>query len=196
MKNVVWAVLCGLTVCAAVGCGHSGDTEATFPAGFDRRSDAEKVAYVMEQATPDSVARFICRASLGQVPGAHIDTMATATLYAYENYADSALATFSDELDRFSESLPLTERMRILAMAGMVDAQGLGYELGLHYVDQIRMRKMTTAQVRDEIEALRSACKDDPKTFDRFLTGFKTVLRMDRGKDLSAEIYESFINYD
>ena len=150
----------------------------------------------MEQTTPDSVARFICSASLGQVPGAHIDTMTIATLYAYENYADSALATFSDELERFSGSLPLTEKMRILAMAGMVDGQGLGYELGLHYVDQIRSRKMSIAQVREEIEALRSACKDDPKTFERFLTGFKTVLKMDRGKDLSAEGYEAFINYE
>ncbi len=196
MRKIRLAAACGLLGCLGMSCSGGGGSEAEFPAGFDRRSDAEKVAYVMQNATPDSVARFICRAALGQIPGAHIDTLATATLYAYENYADSTLTVFSDEYDRFSASLPLTERMRILAMAGMVDAQGLGYELGLHYVDQIRTRQMTTPQVKAEVEALREACKDDPKTFDRFLTGFKTVLKLDRDKDLDKEIYDTFIDYN
>lgn len=183
-------------VALMAGCSGKGGDAGSFPADFNSLSDGERVAYVMDNASPDSVARFICLAALGKVPGAKIDTLATASLYAYEHYSDSTLTIFSDEFDRFSSSLPLPDRMRIMALSGLIDPQGLGYELGLHYVDQIRERKMNTAEVKAEIEALRKACADDPKTFSRFLTGFKTVLRLDRGKDLDAEVYEAFINYE
>lgn len=185
-----------LLVAASTSCGGGGDDGAgNFPEDFNARGDAAKVAYVMEHATPDSVARFIVLASLDKIPGARIDSLANASLYAYENYADSALTVFSDEFDSFSSRLPLPERMRIIAKAGLIDPQGLGYELGLHYVDQIRDRKMSVDEVRKEIEALRKACASDPKTFERFLSGFKTVLRIDRGKDLDQKIYDTFINY-
>ncbi len=195
IRSVSGALLMGAVILSG-GCGKSGGQAGAFPDNFNSLSDEERVAYVMENASPDSVARFICLASLGKVPGAKIDTLATASLYAYEHYSDSTLAIFSDEFDRFSSSLPLPERMSIIAQSGLVDPQGLGYELGLHYVDQIRERHMSPAEVKAEIEALRQACADDPKTFTRFLTGFKTVLKLDRGKDLDPAVYEAFINYE
>lgn len=155
-------------------------------------ADVVQVKYVMDNASPDSTARFLCLAALGKVPGARIDTLPVATLYAYDNYRDSALTLFSDEFDRFSSGLPLPDKMRILAMAGTVDPQGLGYELGLHYVDQIREKGMTLAEVRDELAEFKKACESDPETYERFMKGFKVVLKIDRGKDLNQEIYDEY----
>lgn len=200
IKRLFPSLLVVLLPAAAIllpACSGGGKNEKEgFPEGFNSRSDREKVSYVMEHASPDSVARFICMAALGKVPGVKIDTVAMATLYAYENYKDSTLALFSSEYDSFSSSLPLADKMRLYKLVGEIDPQGLGYDLGLHYVDRIREKKMTVDQVKQEIEALRKACADDSDTFTRFLVGFKTVLGVDRGKDLSPEIYEAFINYE
>lgn len=187
-------------ICSAVmipACGRSGrNSQGVFPEGFNNMSDREKVVYMMENASPDSVARFICLAALGKIPGVKIDTVAMATLYAYENYTDTTLARFSSEYDQFVNDLALADRMRFYKLAGEIDPQGLGYDLGLHYVDQIREKKMTAKEVKGEIEEFRKACADDADTFNRFLIGFKTVLNIDKGKDLSQEIYTTFINYE
>lgn len=156
-------------------------------------ADVVQVRYVMDHSTPDSTARFICLAALGKVPGARIDTLPIATLYAYENYRDSALAVFSDEYDRFSMTLPLADKMKILALAGSVDPQALGYELGLHYADQIREKNMTAAEVRRELAEFKKACADDPDTYERFLKGFGIVLKIDNGRDIPEEIYKEYI---
>lgn len=114
---------------ALSSCGGSGNgSDRNFPGNFMSIGDAYRVAYVMEHTTPDSVARFICDAALGKVKGAKIDTLATATLHAYENYRDSNLVVFSETFDNYSNSLPLPEKMKILSMAGLNDPQGLGYE--------------------------------------------------------------------
>lgn len=170
-------------------CGGSKGPEA-FPEGFASMTDAEQVAYMMEQAEPDSVARFICLAAIGRVPGASIDSLPMATLYAYEHYRDSALTLFAREYDAFSQSLPLPDKMKVLAMAGTVDPNGLGYELGLHYAADIREKNMTAADVRREIEQFRQVA--DSATYERFIKGFQTVLRIDGGRDLPADLYESY----
>lgn len=155
-------------------------------------ADVVQVKYMMDNATPDSVARFICLAALGEVPGARIDTLPMASLYAYENYRDTALTAFSDEYDRFSMSLPLPKKMKIFSMAGTIDPQGLGYDLGLHYVDQIREKGMTLAEVKEELAEFKKACAQDPATYERFMKGFKVVLELDHGKDLSQDIYKEY----
>lgn len=176
---------------AGSACGGNKNNQG-FPEGFADMADVVQVKYVMDNASPDSTARFICLAALGKVAGAKIDTLPVATLYAYDNYRDSALTLFSDEFDRFSSGLPLPDKMRILAMAGTIDPQGLGYELGLHYVDQIREKGMTLADVRKELAEFKKACESDPDTYERFMKGFKVVLKIDRGKDLSQEIYDEY----
>lgn len=173
------------------GCGDR-NRSGQFPKGFDSMSDTQKVAYVMEHATPDSVARFICLGALGRIAGVKIDTLANATLHAYETYTDTTLAQFSDEFDRFSASFPLPDRMKLLSMAGTIDPQGLGYDLGLHYVDQIRTKGMTVKEIRAELAEFRKACGSDTETYDRFMKGFRIALRLDRGKDLKEEIYREF----
>lgn len=72
----------------------------------------------MKNTTPDSVARFICRAALGQVKGAGIESPGVATSYAYEKYSGNDLDSFGDEYDNFVSSLPLADKMRMYVMAG------------------------------------------------------------------------------
>ncbi len=179
-----------------MACGRGKDNNAdSFPENFSTLDDASKVSFVMKHASPDSVARFLCDASLGKVPQGKIDTLAIAVAYAYENYADSALMVFSQEFDDYSSNLPLDQKMRIYSMAGTSDPQRLGYELGLEYVSHIRANRMSVADIRKELEAFKRACANDSDTYRRFIKGFKTVLKVDHGKDLPEEVYKSFIDY-
>lgn len=175
--------------------GKTASEQRQFPADFNSRDDASKVEYMMQQVSPDSVARFICDGALGKIDGATIDTIAIAVAYAYENYNDSSLMNFSREFDDYSSNLDLPDKMRIYLMAGLSDPKRLGYELGLEYVGHIREERMKVDDVRREIEAFKAACADDSVTYVRFLKGFKTVLRLDHGKDLPEEIYTAFIDY-
>lgn len=178
---------------AAVSCGSKEEVQKGFPANFGSLDDSGRVAYVMAHAEPDSVARFICDAALGKTAGARIDTLAIAAAYAYEHYNDSALIAFSREFDDYSSNLPLDEKMRIYQMAGNVNPNGLGYELGLEYVAHIREKRMTVDEVKKEIEAFRMACGSDSSTYKRFMKGFRTVLRIDHGMDLDENVYKTFI---
>ncbi|MDE5843385.1 MAG: hypothetical protein K2H35_06590, partial [Muribaculaceae bacterium] len=176
------------------GCGSKGNG-GSFPADMGKMSDAEKVAYVMKSATPDSVARFICRASLGDIEGVRIDTLANATLYAYETYKDADLQSFAQAYDSFAESLPLDRKMKLRKLAAEQDPMGLGYELGLEYVNRIRMDRKSAASVEAEINALKKVCSenpDDSATFTRFMKGFKVALTMDGGADIPLEIYHKY----
>jgi hypothetical protein len=198
MKKLIGAAsLAAMCLMALPGC--SGKAEAAqdqLPADFNSLDDAAKVAYMMNNVEPDSVARFICDAALGRERlGMRIDTLAMAAAYAYEHYNDSSLIVFSREFDTYSANLPLEDKMRIYVMAGESDPNRLGYQLGLEYVSHIRDNKMTAEDVRREIEAFRSACANDSDTYVRFMKGFKTVLRTDHGKDLPENIYNSFIDY-
>ncbi len=74
-----------VSVCSCGGKNGSGD----FPDNFGTIGDAGRVSYMMKNVTPDSVARFICDAALGKVEGARIDSLPTATLYAYEHYKNT-----------------------------------------------------------------------------------------------------------
>lgn len=178
------------------GCGGKTETaERRFPADFNSRDDVSKVEYMMQQVSPDSVARFICDGALGKIDGVTIDTIAVAVAYAYEHYNDSTLMNFSREFDDYSSNLDLPDKMRIYLMAGLSDPKRLGYELGLEYVDHIREDSMKVAEVKKEIEAFKEACAEDSVTYVRFLKGFKTVLRLDHGRDLPEEIYTAFIDY-
>lgn len=182
------AVLCG--------CGSGGDKSKSFPADFNERGDAYRVAWMMEHAAPDSVARFICYAALGQVDGARIDTLSTATLYAYENYRDSDAVRFGDEYDRVVGSMNLENKMKMYVLGGSEDPQTLGYKLGLEYMSHIRDNRLTPDQVEKELKAFRRACGNDSSTYHRFVIGFKTVLRADSGSDVSKDIYDRFIKLD
>ena len=177
-------------------CGKKSNESNGFPEGFASLSDEGKVVYMMEHASADSVARFIIYASLGRIEGVRIDTLNNATLKAYETYTDTALQTFSWEFDRVSEELPLHDKMRLRALVGSEDPQGLGLTLGLEYLNQIRVKGMTADEVLAELQALKKASADDPDMYARFLIGFRTVLRYDKNSDMPKEIYSRFLDYD
>lgn len=193
MKKLLFAAAAlaalGLASCHG-GKGNNGE----FPDNFNSIGDAGRVAYVMENSSPDSVARFICRAALGEIEGARIDTFANATLYAYDHYRDDDLAAFSSEFDSYSASLPLPKKMKIYSLAAKTDPQGLGYQLGLEYVNNIRTRKMTADEVAAELKDFRRACATDPQTYHRFVKGFKIVLEMERNNGVPSDVYARFIN--
>lgn len=177
-------------------CGGKDRSASAFPDGFASLSDEQKVIYMMEHASADSVARFIIYASLGKIDGVRIDTLNNATLKAYETYTDTALQTFSWEFDRVSEELPLHDKMRLRALVGAEDPQGLGLTLGLEYMNQIRVKGMIADEVAAELQELKRASADDPDIYARFLIGFRTVLRYDRNSDMPADIYRRFLEYD
>lgn len=177
-------------------CGGKNKNAGVFPDGFSSLSDEQKVSYMIQHVSADSVARFIIYASLGKVEGVKIDTLNNATLKAYETYTDTALQTFSWEFDRIAEELPLHDKMRLRALVGAEDPQGLGLTLGLEYMNQIRVKDMSVDQVLEELQAFKKASADDPDLYARFLIGFRTVLRYDKNSDMPKEIYSRFLNYD
>lgn len=191
-KSAVCMALCGavVSVCSCGGKNGSGD----FPDNFGTIGDAGRVSYMMKNVTPDSVARFICDAALGKVEGARIDSLPTATLYAYEHYKNTDLASFAAQYDAYSQSLPLEEKMKLYALAGSYDPQQLGYQLGLEYVGNIRSKKMTADQVAAELEEFKKACGNDHDTYKRFVKGFKVVLELEKGNGISGDIYSRFKN--
>ena len=195
LKGCVPAGMMSLFMLVAACGGKNGEGKG-FPDGFQALSDEQKVVYMMQHVPADSVARFIIYASLGKVEGVRIDTLNNATLKAYETYMDTALQSFSWEFDRVAEELPLHDKMRLRALVGSEDPQGLGLTLGLEYMNQIRVKGMTAEQVLAELSELKKACADDPDTYARFIIGFRTVLRHDKNSDMPAEIYSRFLNFD
>ena len=177
-------------------CGGKDKNDGAFPEGFASLTDEQKVVYMMEHASADSVARFIIYASLGKIEGVKIDTLNNASLKAYETYTDTALQTFSWEFDRVAEELPLHDKMRLRTLVGAEDPQGLGLTLGLEYMNQIRVKEMTADEVLKELQELKKASSDEPDLYARFLIGFRTVLRYDKNSDMPKEIYSRFLNYD
>ncbi len=177
-------------------CGGKDKSSGNFPDGFASLSDEQKVVYMMEHASADSVARFIIYAALGKIEGVRIDTLNNASLKAYETYTDTALQTFSWEFDRVAEELPLHDKMRLRSLVGTEDPQGLGLTLGLEYMNQIRVKGMTADEVLQELQELKKASADDPDMYARFLIGFRTVLRYDKNSDMPKEIYTRFLDYD
>lgn len=191
-KMIPAMLLGGMLLMGSCG-GKNG--EGSYPEEMSRMDDSGKVAYMMKNATPDSVARFICMASLGEISGVKIDTLATATLYAYENYKDGDLQTFAQAFDSYSESLPLDRKMKLRKLAAEQDPMGLGYELGLEYVNKIRMNHKSAKEVEEEIAALKKVCRENPEdtaTFTRFMKGFKVALEMDGSSEIPAEIYKKY----
>ena len=195
IKRVLPLVLMAL-ILLVPACGGKNKNANAFPDGFASLSDEQKVVYMMEHASADSVARFIIYAALGKIDGVRIDTLNNASLKAYETYTDTALQTFSWEFDRVAEELPLHDKMRLRALIGAEDPQGLGLTLGLEYMNQIRVKGMTAEDVIKELQELKKASVDDPDIYARFLIGFRTVLRYDKNSDMPKEIYDRFLNYD
>lgn len=195
MKKTLVCALAALAVLGGVSCGRGKQKGGVYPENFNTIGDAGRVAWIIRNATPDSVARFIIYGSLGRVEGVKIDTLAIATNAAYEKLKGADLDKFGEEYERIMSQLSLADKMRVYAAAGTEDPQGLGYRLGLEYLATVRDGSKNVNDIKREIDAFRQACAKDTATYRRFLIGFKTVLRVDSGKDVNREVYNTFINY-
>lgn len=178
-----------------VGCKKESDGDRNgLPGNFAKMTDQERMAYLMRQADPDSVAHFLCYAFLGRVPGASIDTLAMAYLYAIENYRGEDAEKFGTAFELVLKELPLADKMHTQFALGLADTLSVGYDLGLGYVSQIRRRDMKPKEIDEDIANFRKKCGSDTATYNRFVRGFKLALEVDKGKDLSNEIYTRYIS--
>lgn len=185
-----------MTLLFLPSCKGGKESDKGFPQNFDKIGDAGRIDYLIAHAPADSVARFIIHTALGHNKDARIDTLAIATNYAYMKLQGAALDSFSVAYDALVESLPLGDKMKVYALSGAEDPQGLGYKLGLEYMSSIRNDSKSVAEVEQELEAFRKACGTDTATYRRFLIGFKTVLEVDHGKDVPEEIYKKYTTID
>lgn len=192
----MWASVTLMVVgVTATSCGRGKQDVSLFPADFVRMDDAAKVKYMMERVTPDSVARFICDASLGRVEGVRIDTLSMATLYAYEHYKDDDLQSFQTAYDAYADNLPLADKMRLRKLAASDNPDALGYQLGLEYVNDIRTGRRPASEIEAEIAALKRVCDASPEdslTFERFMKGFKIALDYDGADGIPRQIYNKY----
>lgn len=191
MKNFILPLI-GAAALTLASCGDKNRQSDRLPDGFDRIGDIGRVDYMMKHATPDSVARFIVDGALGRIPGVRIDTMAIATSYAYDTYKGDDLDNFSVAYDQYINALSLPDRMKAIKLGGSEAPQRLGYVLGLDYMNSIRQGNKTIADVDREISEFRKACGSDTATYNRFMIGFRTVLRMDHGVDVPEDIYKKY----
>lgn len=190
--------LAGLAFAALIlsACGSKGKSEQSMPDNFKSIGDAGRIDYLVRMgATPDSVARYIIDGALGR-NNARIDTFALATNHAYEIYRDADAEAFSIEYDTTVESLPLADKMKVYTLAGTENPQGLGYKLGLEYMASVRDGNKKSSEIEAELKEFKKACGTDTAMYRRFIVGFRTVLKVDRGKDLPEEIYQKFVNYE
>lgn len=199
MKRIMKVLLGGAVLLIPAftlpGCGGEKKSASALAEALAGMNDAAKIHYMMNKVTPDSVARFICDASLGRLEGVKIDTLSMAALYAYENYKDEDLQSFQAAFDAYAENLQLPDKMKLRKLAASDNPDALGYQLGLEYVDDIRTGKMSSAQVESEIAALKKVCEQNPEdslTFHRFMTGFKVALDQDAGNGVPRQIYEKY----
>ncbi len=195
-KCFSYAAAALLAITALCGCKNGNDRASGLPENFATIGDAGRVQYVASRVAPDSLARFIIYGALGRNPGAPIDSIAIATNFAYERLKGDDLDKFSGEYDAVVEGLPLGDKMKIYKLGGSEDPQGLGYRLGLEYMTSIRDGNKSVADIERELKEFKKVCGQDTAMYRRFLIGFRTVLEVDRGTDVSEEIYNKFVNYE
>lgn len=185
-----------IALCVVVtSCGGNKNEGNEVPENFNSIGDSGRMAYMMKTVSADSVARFLCDAALGRLSWAKIDSVPQAALYAYEHYRDDeALGKFNDEFDAYMGALPLKDKMKMYLLSGKSSPESVGYDLGLEYVGNIREKELTVKDVDKEIAEFKKVA--DADTYDRFVKGFKTVLRLDHGRDLSEDIYKKFSNLE
>lgn len=197
MKKLITLPAVALVLAASLAsCGGKKSSEKDYPENFSSIGDAGRVQYMMNRVPADSLARFIIYGALGRNPGARIDTLAIATNHAYEHLKDDDLDKFSAEYDAVVESLPLGDKMKIYQLGGAEDPQGLGYKLGLEYMTSIRDGNKSVADIEKELKEFKKVCGTDTAMYRRFIIGFHTVLEVDRGTDVSEDVYRKFVNYE
>lgn len=164
-----------LFLMTACGGGKSSVDAKTAP-GADA-SDKEKVSYMAQLVSPDSLARFICYGALGKSKDGKIDTVAMAQIYALEIYQadEEKVVEFSRAFDETSESLPLTDVYKFAKMLSELDDTQLPLDMGLRYGARVRRDKISAGAVKADTAALAKAV--DPAFFRLFVEAFETAVK-------------------
>ena len=165
------------------------------PDNFQTMSTDEKMEYLMETITPDSLAVYIYESAMGNIYNSHIEPR-EAIDYAYINYTrDEDQAAFYEAQEKYKSKLSLADKLKLFRATKEADPEEYSYYLGLKYVGEIREQGKQLQSVNKEIENFAKECKSDPEFYKRFIKGFKTALQYDRGHDLDETIYTQFISY-
>lgn len=189
-KFLLFPVVCLLLFGGAACHKNKSDLKSDFPADFANFTDEQRMEYIMKRAEPDSVARFLFYATLGKIPGVRIDTLANANLYVLETYQGEDLERFVAEFKGMQQTLSLSDMLEFGLITG--DTLTVGYEMGLNYVARIRDRQMKIKQIDQEMAEFRKTCGADTATYTRFLKGFREALKLDRGRDIPAGVFERY----
>lgn len=194
MKKLLLFIGIGLLALIAACSGNEKKTQSALPPNFSSMSDEERMSTMMRKIDPDSLARFLCRASLGEIPGAQIDTLSTAYVYAIENLRGDDVEKFAVGFENAMSNLSLSDKMATQFKLGLSDSLSVGYDLGLRYVNTIRTKRLDIKAIEKDLGEFRQACGTDTSTYRRFVYGFRTALAVDSGKDLSNDIFNRYIN--
>lgn len=172
--SVAFGLLCLAGGVCSCGGGKSS-SEATVAPG-PGATDKEKVGYMAQLCTPDSLARFICYGALGKSESGKIDSLAMAQLYAIEIYQadDRKMAEFSRAYDETVEQLPLADHYRLTVMTGTLDDTQMPLDLGLRYGARVAREKLPAATVKADTIALSRIV--DSHFFELFKRAFETAL--------------------
>ncbi len=81
--NRIIPILMMTALMLTAACGGKGGDSNGFPENFSSLTDEQKVTYMMQHVSSDSVARFIIYAALDKMPGIRIDSLNISTLKAY-----------------------------------------------------------------------------------------------------------------
>lgn len=186
-----------MLICFLSGCKHrSEEGNAAFPADFNKKTDQEKVAFVMRTSTPDSVARFVMNAALGNIQGVTVDSLSMAELYIISNYDSQKQMEYVEETARIKDGLSLAQQMKLFKKGSSDDPIVFGLDLGLNYLSRVRERSLSAKDIEKEIKEFKKECGNDTTTYRLFTKGFTEALRQDKDKDVDKDIYQRFINLD
>lgn len=177
----------------AVSC--SKEKKDALPGNFNSLPTEKKMETLVKTMSPDSLAVFLNEAAMGKIEGVNIN-LPEALDYVYLHYDEKDQVAFVEADTRFEESLPLPEKVKYSEKAHPDDREEYFINVGLMYVGVIRDRNLTAAKAKEEVDAFMKECRaTNPVLYQRFIKGFKTALRYDRGRDLDERIYNQFIYY-
>lgn len=174
-KNLIKKGLPGLLFCSVLifgACsGNKGGVPGGLPDNFENLSDTAKVSHFIKKMEPVDVARIICDASIGENQDIKIDTFTNAVSFAYATYNGEARKQFSEEINRYADSKPMEQRLKLYVLAGERNLRRMGYSLGKEYSERVANKTMTAQEVNQEINILKNICGNDTMKFNMIMRG-------------------------
>lgn len=199
MKRIIYVSMTLMCVMLLTACGNKGGDNVEdlsgLPSDFKTAPDTLKVKALMDlKISPDSIAVFLCEAGAGMRPGVKVKDFADITTYMYTHCSEEDFEIFSTTFDSHVETLTPAQRMNLYAIVAQEDgnADKMGYELGLVYINSVMERDLTLGAVDKEIAEFRRACGKDEDTYNRFLKGFAVAISTRQPGELPAELVRKY----